>query len=98
MDETMGDGAKDSGPFQQRNAPAVKTEGVIAESMDETTNGDLVATTQNTEHDTPDRHSNTPRRQNQGGPRSARATERRSAKRKAKLMAKRAIENGRAPE
>ena len=48
MDETVGDGAKNPGPFQQRYAPAVESEDAIAGSMHETTDDDFVATTQNT--------------------------------------------------
>ena len=39
MDEAMGDGAMDPGPFQQRNTPAIEPEGTVAESMNESMDG-----------------------------------------------------------
>ena len=44
----MDDDAKDPGPFQQRSDPAAESEGTVVESMDESMDGDLVATTVST--------------------------------------------------
>ena len=40
MDEAMDDDTKDPGPFQQRSDPAAEPEDAVAESMDETMDGD----------------------------------------------------------
>eukprot|EP00614_Pseudopedinella_elastica_P012583 CAMPEP_0172591984 /NCGR_PEP_ID=MMETSP1068-20121228/10878_1 /TAXON_ID=35684 /ORGANISM="Pseudopedinella elastica, Strain CCMP716" /LENGTH=84 /DNA_ID=CAMNT_0013388759 /DNA_START=309 /DNA_END=563 /DNA_ORIENTATION=- len=40
MDETMDDDTKDPEPFQQGGTPAADSEDAIAESMDETMDGD----------------------------------------------------------
>ena len=44
----MGDDTKDPGPFQQRGTPTAEPEDAVAESMDETMDDDLVATTVST--------------------------------------------------
>ena len=59
-----GNGTKDPGPFQQRNAPAAELEGTIAESMGETMDDNLAAATPNT------KLKNKSQRQTEGGPRS----------------------------
>ena len=48
MNEAMNDYAKDPGPFQQRSDPATEHENAVVESMNETMDGDLAATTVST--------------------------------------------------
>ena len=72
----IANGAKGPGPFQQRNAPAAELEGTIAESMDETMDGDLAAATPKT------KLKNKSQRQTQGGPRSTDATKKRNTNKK----------------
>ena len=81
MDQTMDDDAKEPGPFQQRNDPATETEDAVAESMDESTDGDSRPQLRNKSQ-----------RQTQGGPRTTDATKKRNANKKNKRRARQVTE------
>ena len=91
MDETMDDDAKDPGPFQQRNDPATEPEDAVAESMDETMDGDLAAATPNT------KLKNKLQRQTQERPRNTKGTKKRNANKKNKRRTRQATEAGGTP-
>eukprot|EP00614_Pseudopedinella_elastica_P018983 CAMPEP_0172647986 /NCGR_PEP_ID=MMETSP1068-20121228/241036_1 /TAXON_ID=35684 /ORGANISM="Pseudopedinella elastica, Strain CCMP716" /LENGTH=219 /DNA_ID=CAMNT_0013462285 /DNA_START=470 /DNA_END=1129 /DNA_ORIENTATION=+ len=91
MDETMGDDTKDPGPFQQRSDPAAEPEGALAQSMDESMDGDLAAAAPNT------KLKNKSQRQTKRGLRNTESTKKRNANKMNKRRARQATEVGGTP-
>ena len=73
MDQTIDNDAKEPGPLQQRDASAAEPEDAVAESMDETMDGDLAAATPNT------KLKNKSEKQTQDRPRNTKGTRKRNA-------------------